>query len=167
MDGNRANSFLVHKRTSCHWYNRYAEQRAETVELFHTGSVDMHEECCGEECDAEEVEENTGTANVCTFINYIVMLYHTLSDLRHNFHLDYFHKTSSCCHRPSEQIEPNHYHKTIFAHVGEYGASTMGPRLTLFLEVLFAYLQAMLFLASSSSTERLQECFGRLLLPEP
>lgn len=70
MDGNHAKSFLVHRSARCEWYNWSAERRGEATEvrLSFSSSVDMTEECCAEGCDAEEVEENTNSSNVRTFI---------------------------------------------------------------------------------------------------
>ena len=58
-------------------------------------------------------------------------------------------------------------HQAIFTPNLEHRVSIMDLHLTLFLAVLFASTQVILFFASSSCTLRLQDCRGRPLLLNP
>ncbi|XP_078372981.1 uncharacterized protein LOC144656605 [Oculina patagonica] len=62
LDGNHANSFLDHKRgvwqNWCYWAQEYAEEMNENKWSGYAPTVDINEECCGEGCDTEEVNEN-------------------------------------------------------------------------------------------------------------
>ncbi|XP_078372943.1 uncharacterized protein LOC144656594 [Oculina patagonica] len=62
LDGNHANSFLVHKRRGWPEWCEYAQEYAEDINESRWGglapTVNINEECCVEGCDAEEVNEN-------------------------------------------------------------------------------------------------------------
>ena len=86
LDGNHANSFLVQKRRAdCDYINQYAETMREEKYGVFRYKVDVHEECCDEGCDKEEMNENmhpTGVSDTvsvrtnihdmlyCTFIHF-------------------------------------------------------------------------------------------------
>ncbi|KAL9966288.1 hypothetical protein ACROYT_G024341 [Oculina patagonica] len=60
LDGNHANSFLAHKRSVCSYIQGLTEQRNRQYQLVgdFTFPVDVHEECCVEQCNTEEMDEN-------------------------------------------------------------------------------------------------------------
>ncbi|KAL9967060.1 hypothetical protein ACROYT_G025223 [Oculina patagonica] len=58
LNGNHANSFLVHKRDWCSYVQSNAEYSFEMKYSQSGSTVDVHEECCVEECSADEMYWN-------------------------------------------------------------------------------------------------------------
>ncbi|KAL9966287.1 hypothetical protein ACROYT_G024340 [Oculina patagonica] len=60
LDGNHAKSFLVKRQWQ--WYYNYVQNTSEHYRESESGvwtaTLDVHEECCGEICDTEEMDEN-------------------------------------------------------------------------------------------------------------
>ncbi|KAL9966289.1 hypothetical protein ACROYT_G024342 [Oculina patagonica] len=61
LDGNHANSFLAHKRSVCSYIQDLTDKMTSRAFIgSHAGmdEVDVHEECCVEQCNTEEMDEN-------------------------------------------------------------------------------------------------------------